>query len=394
MGRDILRPMEAYAPRYDVVVVGARCAGAATALLLARRGARVLLFDRDRRGADTLSTLAMMRAGVFQLHHWGVLPAVQQHGTPAIRFTSFVYGDEVITVPIKPRDGVGALYAPRRTLLDTLLADEAARAGAQVRHGPRVQHLLRDHGGRVLGLVLEERDGSLHHIHADLVIGADGLRSTVARQAGAAVYKEGRHTAGVVYTFWPGLPNEGYQWRYRPGVSVGLIPTNGGETCLFVATSVERFHREVRKDLEEGYRRLLQECHPELALRLAGVSPSEPYRGFPGQVGLMRQSHGQGWALVGDAGYFKDPITAHGISDALRDAGFLARAVAQGTESALTDYQATRDELSLELFDLTDEIAGFEWDLETLKVLHKRLSVAMNREVEALVALDQGAPLD
>src|SRR5438067_13571319 len=103
---------------YDVVVVGARCAGAATAMLLARRGMTVLLFDRDRRGADTLSTLAMMRAGVLQLGRWELLGEVRAAGTPAIRSTSFVYGDEVVTVPIKARDGIDALYAPRRPVLD------------------------------------------------------------------------------------------------------------------------------------------------------------------------------------------------------------------------------------------------------------------------------------
>src|SRR5687767_1863385 len=116
-------------PHYDAVVVGARCAGAATAMLLARQGMSVLLFDRDRRGADTLSTLAMMRAGVLQLRRWGLLDPVRAAGTPDIRTTSFIYGDEVITVPIKPRDGVDALYAPRRRLLDPLLGDAAAAAG-------------------------------------------------------------------------------------------------------------------------------------------------------------------------------------------------------------------------------------------------------------------------
>src|SRR5262245_29541092 len=116
--------------RYDVIVVGARCAGAATAMLLARYGMSVLLFDRERRGADTLSTLALMRAGVLQLHRWGLLDQVRAAGAAAIRTTSFAYGDEVISVPIKDRNGVDALYAPRRTTLDVLLADAAATAGA------------------------------------------------------------------------------------------------------------------------------------------------------------------------------------------------------------------------------------------------------------------------
>jgi len=380
--------MEPIRDRYDAVVVGARCAGAATAMLLARSGLRVLLVDRDRRGADTLSTLALMRAGVLQLHRWGLLPAVQQRGVPAIRSTSFVYGDEVITVPIKMRDGVDALFAPRRTVLDPLLADSAAESGADVHYGPRLKGLERGGDGRVIGVVLEGRDGTLYNVQAGMVIGADGLRSTVAGLAAAPVNHQGRHGAGVVYAFWRGLPNQGNRWHYRPGVSVGVIPTNGDDSCIFAATPSERFHREIRTDMAAGYRRLISECTPSLESELEGAEPSERYRGYPGHPGVIRQSHGPGWALVGDAGYFKDPITAHGITDALRDAELLARAVAKGSESALAEYQATRDGLSQELFQVTDEIAGFEWDLERLKMLHRRLSVAMNLEVDALVALD------
>ena len=375
--------------RYDAVVVGARCAGAATAMLLARRGISVLLFDRDRRGADTLSTLAMMRAGVLQLSRWNVLDQVRAEGTPAIRSTSFVYGDEAVTVAIKPRDGVDALYAPRRTVLDRLLADAASAAGADVRHGPRLVDLVRAWDGRVEGVVLEERDRSLHRILAGIVIGADGLRSTVARSVEAATYRHGHHACGVVYAFWRGLENAGNRWHYRPGVSVGAIPTNHDDTCIFVATPPARFHGEMRANMESGYRRVLAETAPDLGRQLADMEPSERFRGFPGQTGLMRQSHGPGWALVGDAGYFKDPITAHGISDALRDAELLARAVVCGTDRALAEYQSTRDELSQELFELTDAIAGFEWNLDTLKPLHMSLSKTMNHEVEALLDLDR-----
>ena len=379
--------------RYDAIVVGARCAGAATAMLLARRGMSVLLFDRDRRGADTLSTLAMMRAGVLQLRRWGLLEQVRAAGAPDIRSTSFVYGDEVITVPIKPRDGVNALLAPRRKSLDSLLADAAAAAGAEVRYGPRLADLVRAPNGRVTGVVIEDRDRSMHQIDAGIVIGADGLRSTVARKVEAATYHQGRHAAGVVYAFWRGLENQGNRWHYRPGVSVGAIPTNDDDTCIFTAMPSQRFHDEIQGDLEAGYRRLLSECSPALARELSAAQPSERFRGFPGQVGLMRQSHGPGWALVGDAGYFKDPITAHGISDALRDAEFLARAVERGSDQALAQYQSNRDELSRELFEISDAIAGFEWDLDTLKPLHKNLSKVMNHEVDALLSLDAPAEL-
>lgn len=374
--------------RYDAVVVGARCAGAATAMLLARRGMSVLLFDRDRRGADTLSTLAMMRPGVLQLRRWGLLDALRAEGVPAITSTSFIYGDEVITVPIKPRDGVDALYAPRRTVLDRLLADAAAEAGADVRFGPRLTDLLRDSEGRVSGVVLEDRERASHRVAAGIVIGADGLRSTVARQVDAATDVEGRHACGVVYAFWRGLENRGNRWYYRPGVSVGAIPTNAGDTCVFAAMSAARFHGEIHADMEAGYHRVMSECSRPLAEELSGATRSEPYRGFPGHPGLMRRSHGPGWALVGDAGYFKDPITAHGISDALRDAEYLARAVERGTDQALAEYQSNRDRLSRELFEITDTIAGLAWSLDELKPLHRRLSTTMNEEGEALLGLD------
>jgi 2-polyprenyl-6-methoxyphenol hydroxylase-like FAD-dependent oxidoreductase len=248
--------------------------------------------------------------------------------------------------------------------------------------------LVRDSSGRVTGLVLEERDRSLHRIEAGIVIGADGLRSNVARHAGAAIYREGPHACGVVYGFWPGLENEGTRWYYRPGVSVGVIPTHADQSCIFVAVASARFPRELQGDMESGYRRLMATGTAALAERLAALEPTEPLRGYPGHPGIMRQSHGPGWALVGDAGYFKDPITAHGISDALRDAELLARAVEQGTDRALAAYQATRDRLSGELFEVTDAIAAFEWDLEAVRALHRRLSRAMNEEVEALLALE------
>jgi len=373
---------------YDAIVIGARCAGAATALLLARRGLSVLVVDRDHRGADTLSTLALMRAGVLQLHRWNLLDEIRATGVPAIRSTTFVYGDAPITVPIKPRDGVESLCAPRRTVLDPMLADAARFAGADVLYGPRLVDLKRDASGRATGVVIEARDGALLEIGAGIVIGADGLRSTVARLVEAAPYHQGAYACGTAYAYWSGLENRGNRWHYRPGTSAGAIPTNDGNTLVFVATTPARFHAELQGDMEAGYEKVLVECAPDLAEEVATATRTERYRGFPGVPGYMRQSHGRGWALVGDAGYFKDPITAHGISDALRDAELLARAVAQDSEAALAEYQTTRDELSRDLFDITDEIARFAWTLPELERLHKNLSKAMNHEVDALLALD------
>jgi hypothetical protein len=165
---------------YDVVIAGARCAGAATAMLLARQGARVLLLDRSRYGADTLSTHALMRGGVLQLHRWGLLPHVIAAGTPAVRLTTFHLPGAVSTVEIKPKHGVDGLYAPRRTVLDVILVDAARRAGADVRFGTSVTGLRRDRTGRVTGITGRAGAARLE-VGADLVVGA--RRPALGRRA-------------------------------------------------------------------------------------------------------------------------------------------------------------------------------------------------------------------
>jgi flavin-dependent dehydrogenase len=373
--------------RYDAVVVGARAAGAATAMLLARQGLRVLAVDRGAYGTDTLSTHALMRAGVLQLARWGLLDRIEAEGTPRVRRTVFHYEDEVLDIPIKPRDGVPALFAPRRTVLDRVIVDAAVEAGADVRHRVRLADLLRGAGGRVEGVVLEEGDGGACTVRADVVIGADGLRSTVASLVQPPVTRQGRHAAASIYGYWAGLDVDGYHWHWSREAAAGAIPTNGGEVLLFAGVSARRFADEVRADVSRGYRRLLAEVAPELAERLGRARLVGSLHGFPGHPGYLRRPWGAGWALVGDAAYFKDPITAHGISDALRDAELLARAVRQGGEEALAGYEAARDELSTRLFDVTDRIASVEWTNAELKALHQSLSDEMKREVAALVGL-------
>jgi flavin-dependent dehydrogenase len=366
---------------YDVVIVGARCAGAGAALLLARQGARVLVIDRSARGDDTLSTLALMRGGVMQLHRWGVLDAVKQARTPAIRRTSFHYGQEVVEVPIKARDGVEALYAPRRTVLDALLVDAAERSGATVIHQTRLVDLTWRGEARVDGVIVQSRSGAVRRIGAGIVIGADGQRSTVARLVGAQPYRVGKHGSGVVYALWPWPERDANRWYYGAGVSVGTIPTNDGLSCVFVAVPAGRFAKEFRGALQEAYHRALNEGAPGQARALRGLVPASRFWGHPGVPGYFRQSWGPGWALVGDAGYFKDPITAHGITDALRDADLLARAVLDRSPSALAEYQCLRDDLSRGVFEISDRIASFEWSLDDVKELHHGLSQEMQREV-------------
>jgi flavin-dependent dehydrogenase len=377
------------ATRYDAVVVGARCAGAATAMLLARRGLRVLAVDRSRYGSDTLSTHALMRAGVLQLHRWGVLDCLRDAGTPPVTTTTFHYGKDAIEIRIKPRDGVDALYAPRRTVIDPILVDAARESGAEVRHGVRLVELLRSDAGRIEGALLQGKSGDLREVRAGIVIGADGVLSSVARLAGAATLREGRHATANIYGYWSGIDAAGYHWRYRPGLSAGTIPTNDGLTCVFLSLPPSRFEEARRSGIDAAYRSGLAELDPALAAAVETASPAGKLHLFSGIHGFLRQTWGPGWALVGDASYFKDPLTAHGMTDALRDAELLARAVAEGTDEALDRHQRARDDLSRRFFEITDQVASFSWDLETVRRLHLEMSEEMGREAEALLELDR-----
>src|SRR5689334_9822457 len=215
---------------YDVVIVGGRVAGASTAMLLARAGARVAVVERSRLGGDTLSTHALMRAGVLQLLRWGLLERLVNAATPPIASAQFHYGDGTTTrVSIRPAAGVEALYAPRRYLLDRLLTDAAAEAGAEILPEMTVTGVRRDDGGRVLGVYAVDRAGRALELPAVTTVGADGIRSTVADLVQAPVIRRGRSASGIFYRYVAGLPTDGYEWAYRDGAAAGLIPTNNGE---------------------------------------------------------------------------------------------------------------------------------------------------------------------
>ena len=361
---------------YDVVVVGARAAGAATAMLLARQGRRVLLLDRDRYGADTLSTHALMRGGVFLLSRWGLLDDIVDAGTPPVRSTRFDYGVDSVTVAIKPTLGVQALYAPRRTVLDPLLVHAAVAAGAEVRFGVRVVGLLRDDSGRVVGVHGRDRTGAAVAVRAGLTVGADGIRSTVAQAAGAATQRVGTGAGAVIYGYWSELPLEGYEWFYRDGHTAGMIPTNGGEVCVFAGAPAETLATG-RPD----YLELLAAATGGAGGRLAAARPPSRLRTWVGRPGFIRQAHGPGWVLVGDAGSFLDPLSTHGITDALRDAETLARAV-----DNLDEYARNRDRTIGPMFDVADRIAGYGWDSEEIRSHLLDLSSAMSAELQLIAA--------
>jgi flavin-dependent dehydrogenase len=377
--------------RYDVVIAGARCAGASTAMLLARSGLRVLVVDPTRRGSDTLSTHALMRGAVLQLHRWGLLDSVRSSGAQAIRRTTFHYGHETIEIPIKQRDGVGELYAPRRTVLDAVLVDAALAAGAEVVHGRSVVDLVRDGQGRVRGARISGADQRMVEVEADLVIGADGIRSRVARILEVGYDTIAAHATASIYGYRKALGLEGFHWYYDLGAAVGTIPTNGEETCVAASMPRDRFESGRREGLEALYHRVLGDVSPDLARRVASSEGFGKLRAFAGKRGFLRRAAGPGWALVGDAGYFRDPLTAHGITDALRESEFLARAILVGSDDALATFQAARDERVRGLFAVTDRMASFKWDIEEVKLQHRILAKEMSTLVDSTRALDQTA---
>ena len=377
---------------YDVAIVGGRVAGASTALLLARAGLRVAVLERSRAGSDTLSTHALMRAGVLQLSRWGVLPDLIAAGTPAIRSIVFHFADgENSHVALRPSPGVDALYAPRRYLLDRVLIEAAAASGADVLHETPVIGLLRGEEGRVLGVRAFGADRREVPLRAALTIGADGVGSH-GRARGRGTAREPRPSGQrdplpLRRTGGPrGLCLGIRSWSGR-----GPDPHEAGETCVFVSTTPERMHELRTKGAETAFDSLLDAVpHAVSALVRAGGKAGHLH-GWRGMPGHIRHSFGPGWALVGDAGYYKDPITTHGLTDALRDAELLADAVLVGgldasTEFALTHYQDTRDRLSKALVDVTESVSRYDWDGDRIRTLLRGVSSAMSDELEHLSA--------
>ena len=374
---------------FDVVVVGARLAGAATAMLLARRGFRIALIDRSPVLADTMSTHAFMRAGVLQLHRWGLLDQVRAAGTPPVRLTRFTYADTDISVQIEPQYGVDALYAPRRTIVDRILVEAAAEAGADVRFGHSVTHLERAPWGRISGVSGVRSDGRSFTVSARFVVGADGIGSTVARLVSAPVERRATYATATTYGYWTGARVEGYEWIFQPDAAAGVVSTNNDQVCVFANATPQRIGHGGVHLIES----MIGASAPLLAERLRAAAPPSSTRLFRSPAGFMRRAWGDGWALVGDAGYFKDPITAHGMSDALRDAEFLTRALSDvfgGSDEAagLEEYQRLRDRVSLPLFKITDAIASHQWTSTEIPDLLKRLALTMRDETELLASLD------
>lgn len=345
---------------YDAIVVGARCAGSPTAMLLARAGHRVLLLDRAAFPSDTLSTHLIHQPGVAALDRWGLLDALRATGCPPLERVRYEVADVVLRGQARGVDGHRTAYSPRRHILDTLLVEAATSAGAELRTGCRITGLTRDATGRVTG-VTGSGDTGPFTATAGLVIGADGMRSSVARFAEAGYLSEEPRLTCAYYSYWADVPAE-LELYERPGSWVAAVPTHDA-TLVLTYFPQERFE-EIRADAESAHLGLVRETVPQLYERLHGKERLERLRGTGDQRNFLRRAAGPGWALVGDAGHHKDSITARGISDAFGQAEALARALAEvstsdrvAVDAALSRYAAERDELLLPGYEATLSVA-------------------------------------
>jgi flavin-dependent dehydrogenase len=379
--------------RHGVVVVGGRVAGSATAMLLARLGHDVVVLDQASFPSDTVSTHSIARSGVVQLRRWGLLDEVLDSGAPAIRQVTFNAGGESTSRTIKEKAGVDFLVAPRRYVLDTILATAAEHAGADVRPGVTVTGVERDDRGRVVGVLGHDRAGAPINIGAHYLIGGDGLGSRVAGLVGAAI-NEVRPAGGAAqYAYYAGIPWSGIEFFVAERSFAGVFPTHGGQACIWVCTpsADAKAVRRRTGSRVEAFGQLLERSAPELAERLRHGRRTSPVQGMLRQPNQLRQAFGPGWALVGDAGYYRDAITAYGISDAFRDTELLAAALDQALDgdgdetTALAAYQQQRDQALREIFEITCRLAAYP-PVPTFIELQKQLSAAIDTEAAALAS--------
>ena len=344
---------------YDAIVIGSRCAGAPTAMLLARAGRRVLVVDRATFPSDVLSGHTIQPAGVARLQRWGLLDRVRATGVPFTSKVRFDFGPVVLEGEPVPADGVTDAVCIRRTVFDALLTAEAADAGAEVRQGFTVQSLLWE-GDRVVGIRGRDATGAIVEERARIVIGADGVHSFVAREVGATTYDEVPAATVNVYSYWRGLDLDALELYVRPNRFFVATPTNDG--LAFVNQSVPVGEAErYRGRTAEAFAETIAEI-PHLADRLATAERVERFRWAPPGDAFFRTPAGPGWALVGDAGYHLDPITAQGMLDAFRDAELLAGAVDRGLRAGtlgqeLLGYQRDRDTAALPMYRHTATLA-------------------------------------
>ena len=347
---------------FEAIVVGARCAGAPTAMLLARKGYRVLLVDRATFPSDTVSTHLVHPLGVRALSEWGLLERLAATGCPPIHTYRFDFG--AFTISGWPgTDEAPVAFCPRRTILDKLLVDAAAEAGAEVREGFAVDEILIE-DGRVVGVKGRSKEGGSSIERADVVVGADGRQSAVAKAVRAERYDEKPLLLAAYYTYWSGLPTDGRFENYiRDKRGFAVMPTHDELTLIIAGWPYAEFE-DNKKDIEGNYLKTI-ELSPSFADRLRRAKREARFVGAA-VPNYFRKPYGRGWVLVGDAGYNRDFITAQGIMDAFHDAELCAAALdnsfsgARRFEDVMAEYQRTRDGRVKAMYDFTCQLATLE----------------------------------
>lgn len=384
---------------HDVIVVGARCAGAATAMLMAREGLDVVVVDRATFPSDTRSTHAITRSGVVLLKRWGIYDDVLATGVEPVRSFRFVVNGVVdATLPIGPADTIGdATVAPRRIAFDDVLVRRARAAGAEVREGFTFTDVTRDSDGCVTGVTGRDADGNDVELRAKLVVGADGYRSSVARAVGAAEHRRVEPVGCAFYSYFSGHGATTNEFWFDEGRAVLLFITNHGQACVGAAWPIAEWD-VFRKDPEAGFWSTIARF-PDLSARLKSGTREERFHGGNDIPNVFRDAHGPGWALVGDAGYCKDPMTGHGMTDALRDAELVADAAVAGLRGgtpmadALAAFQARRDALSAEIYAVTVELGRVTWSLPECIRLWTRFAALVDEEADEFASWPARGPV-
>ena len=346
---------------YDAIVIGARCAGSPLAMLLARKSYRVLLMDRDTFPSDTLSTTFLRADAVRRLQEWGLFDQVIAAGTPTPPVVTLYWNGTPFPAPPMGYPPM----APRRTVFDTILVEAARAAGAEVREAFSCQDLVRDGTGAVAGIIGQTRDGDQVMEEARIVVGADGRNSFVARAVEAEEYDVREpHSCGF-YTYFDNVPPDGFEIHLRARHFLFSFPTNDNKMCAGLEAPLECWD-ELRKDPEAYVLGAFEKWAPAISERLKVSTGHERWLGMTGRRSFFRKPYGPGWALVGDAGFLKDPILGTGVDDAMRDAELLANALDEGfsgrkpMEDALSGYQHVRDTSVKDLYDVICDMARME----------------------------------
>lgn len=368
---------------YDAIVIGARCGGAATAMLLARKGHRVLLVDRAAFPSDIPHGHLIHRGGPKRLAKWGLLDRVVATGCPAITGMTLDAGDFPLTAAELSVDGVPVAIGPRRSALDRVLVDAAVEAGAELRAGFSVEALTLE-ADRVTGIRGGDRRGGTPVTErAAITIGADGRNSHVARAVGAPEYEQIPSLTCWYFSYWADVPGESVEIYDRHGRVIFAFPTNDGLFAVFIGWPIAELST-VRADIERQFLAAVDGV-PSLAERVRAGRRADRFYGATDLRNFLRRPYGPGWALVGDAACHKDPYLALGICDAFRDAELLAEAVDDGFSGrrvigdALADYERQRNEATLPDYRVNLERAQFSPMGEN----ERRLRAALNGNADA-----------